>query len=369
MPDTPTDTHRPPHQRTYEATPSNVEVRQNDDNGVFELRMPIASTGDVRNKDDPPLSRDVVDGMAQQINDDGLSVGVFVDHGDTTISGRSPYSIAERVGEWQNADITTRENGDEADLLEATARMMDPDSLPDIPVRGHLGTVKELAQRDMAVPASIGWRDDDDAPGGVDLMEASVVGIQADKRTHSEAQAKAGAVVARAATRAGVNADALLREVKAAIDTETAMTDDTSESADDTDQDEQADDHRADLDETMERLVDLQEEQMEMLRELMGAMDDDDGDDDEEEDDEENAADDPGEDTTEQSDDDNDDERAADDITSELQDLRDELDAVRKGGISADDVDVPNNNEEKRDSDDEQTDDPGTGDAVKSLIK
>jgi hypothetical protein len=366
MPDTPTDTHRPPHQRTYEATPNNVEVRQNDDNGVFELRMPIASTGDVRNKDDPPLSRDEVDGMAQQIGDGVVSV--FPDHGQTAISPNS-YSVAEKGGEWQQADVTTRDDGD-AQLLEATARLMDPDTLPDIPIRRILGTIKELATRDMSISASIGWRDDEDAPGGVDLMEASLVGIPADKRTHSEASA--GGVVARAATRAGVDADALVREVEAAVDTETAMTNEDNESATgqnaDTDQGEQADDHRADLDETMERLVDLQEEQMEMLRELMGAMDDDDGDDDEDEDDEENAADGPDEDTTEQSDD-NDDERAADDITSELQDLRDELDAVRNGGISADDVDIPNNDEEKRDSDDEQSDDSGTGDAVKSLIK
>ena len=372
MPDTPNNTHRPHYRQTYEANGADVELRQNDDTGVFELRMPIASTGDVRNNDDAPLSRDKVDGMARQINDDGLSVGVFVDHGDTTISGRSPYSIAERVGEWQDADITTREDSDEADLLEATARMMDPDSLPDIPVRGHLGTVKELAQRDMAVPASIGWRDDDDAPGGVDLMEASVVGIQADKRTHSEAGA--GAVVARAATRAGVDADALVREVRAAVDTETAMTDDTSESADDTDQGEQADDHRADLDETMDRLVDLQEEQMEMLREMMQAMDDGDGDDDEEDDDDEeeqSATGDADAEPAEQSGDGDatDDDRDANDIQEELKALREELDAVREGGISDDDVDVPGNDDEKRDTDNEQADDSGTGDAVKSLIK
>jgi hypothetical protein len=211
------DTNSPPHRRTFEASGDDIEVRQ-DEESVFELRMPIASTGEVRNEGDDPLTRDEVDGMVRQINDGSLTVGVFVDHGRTNISGPTRYSIAERVGEWQDAEVTTRDDGD-AELLKATARMMDPDSLPDIPVRGHLGTVKELAVRDMSVPASIGWGDDESAPGGVDLMEASVVGIQADKRTHSEASA--GEVVARAAVDAGADPNALVREVRAAVDTDT----------------------------------------------------------------------------------------------------------------------------------------------------
>jgi hypothetical protein len=206
------NTHSPPHRRTFEASGDDIEVRQ-DEESVFELRMPIASTGKVRNEGDDPLTRDEIGGMARQINDGSLTVGVFVDHGQTNISGAARYSIAERVGEWQDAEVTTRDDRD-AELLEATARMMDPDSLPDIPVRGHLGTVKELAVRDMSVPASIGWGDDGDAPGGVDLMEASVVGIQADKRTHSEASA--GEVVARAAVDAGADPDLLVEQVKAA---------------------------------------------------------------------------------------------------------------------------------------------------------
>lgn len=216
MTDTGDDTNSPPHRRTFEASGDDIEVRQ-DEESVFELRMPIASTGEVRNQGDDPLTRDEVDGMVRQINDGSLTVGVFVDHGQTNISGAARYSIAERVGEWQDAEVTTRDERD-AELLEATARMMDPDSLPDIPVRGHLGTVKELAVRDMSVPASIGWADDEDAPGGVDLMEASVVGIQADKRTHSEASA--GEVVARAAVSAGADPGALVREVQAAVDTD-----------------------------------------------------------------------------------------------------------------------------------------------------
>jgi len=211
------DGNSPPHRRTFEASGDDVKIRQDEESGIFELRMPIASTGTVRNEGDDPLTRDEVDGMARQINDGSLTVGTFVDHGQTDISGPARYSIAERVGEWTDAEVTTREDGG-AELLEATARMMDPDSLPDIPVRGHLGTVKELAVRDMSVPASIGWADDENAPGGVDLMEASVVGIQADRRTHSEASA--GEVVARAAVDAGADADALVREVRAALNTD-----------------------------------------------------------------------------------------------------------------------------------------------------
>jgi len=214
MTDTGDDTNSPPHRRIFEASGDDIEVRQ-DEESVFELRMPIASTGEVRNQGDDPLTRDEVDGMVRQINDGSLTVGVFVDHGQTNISGAARYSIAERVGEWQDAEVTTRDDRD-AELLEATARMMDPDSLPDIPVRGHLGTVKELAVRDMSVPASIGWADDEDAPGGVDLMEASVVGIQADKRTHSEASG--GQAVARAAVAAGADPDALVAQVRQVVE-------------------------------------------------------------------------------------------------------------------------------------------------------
>jgi len=355
------DPHRPPHQRTYEANSDDIEVRQDEDS-VFELRMPIASTGNVRNNGDDPLTRDEVDGMARQINDGSLTVGVFVDHGQTNIAGAARYSIAERVGEWHNADVTTRDNRD-AELLEATARMMNPDSLPDIPVRGHLGTVKELAVRDMSVPASIGWADDEDAPGGVDLMEASVVGIQADKRTHSEASA--GTVVARAAVDVGADPELLVEQVKAA--TQPKMTDQPPSEDSDTNGEQTADDGETTqrgMEEELREMREQMEENTTMTREMheqmVGGEENADGDDeldDDADDDDQSAATDATDAGT---------DRAA--LAKELDALREELDEVREGGIARDDVDVPSNNE-ARDTDDEQTDDSGTGDAVKSLIK
>jgi hypothetical protein len=384
MTDASDDLNSPPHRRTFEASGDDIEVRQNEESGIFELRMPIASTGEVRNENDDPLTRDEVDGMARQINDGSLTVGVFVDHGQTDISGAARYSIAERVGEWQEADVTTRDNGD-AELLDATARMMDPDSLPDIPVRGHLGTVKELAVRDMSVPASIGWADDEDAPGGVDLMEASVVGIQADKRTHSEASAEK--IVARAAVEAGAEPDDLMREIRTAIGAESACPDSDNEMSENTEsaegsqadqeQEEQTDEQRADMNESINRLVDLQEEQTDMLREMKQAMDDDkdgeDGedDDDNEEEEGENAANGANNENKEQSagSDETNDKGADDELRNELEDLREQLKAVREGGLTAEDVDVPGDDPdgEERETD-EQTDEFGE-DAVKSLIK
>jgi len=393
MTDRTDDRNSPPRRRTFEASGDDVELRQDEGGGTFELRMPIASTGDVRNANDDPLTRDEVDGMARQINDGSLTVGVFVDHGQTTISGTGRYSIAERVGEWQDAEVTTRDGGD-AELLAATARMMDPDSLPDIPVRGHLGTVKELAIRDMSVPASIGWADDEDAPGGVDLMEASVVGIQADKRTHSESSASE--VVARAAVDAGADPGALVESVVGAgTDRNTIMTDNSDESADEQnaghEQDEQPGNQRADMSETMDRLVDLQEDQTEMLRTMIERMDDDDGDVDGDEDSGDGGEEDGGEQTAgdpddEQSAADDDDDDATDDgrfvtvdvdqdaegLEEEIEELREQLDAVRDGGVTEEDVDMPDADAdeatEERDTEENSTENAGE-DAVKSLLK
>jgi len=454
MTDDTAEMNSPPHRRTFEASGDDVEVRQPEDteDGVFELRLPIASTGEVRNQGDDPLTRDEIDAMARQIGDGVVSV--FPDHGESALSP-SRYSIVEKGGEWREAEITTRDEGDAA-LLEATARLMDPDTLPDIPIREMLGTVKELVNRDMSIPASIGWRDDEGAPGGVDLMEASLVGIPADPRTKSGASASE--VVARAAVDAGADPDALVARVKAAtrnlddpefsegdaVEWESGATvrgrvadigpefkpseeledpitgedgeavylihelddeleppqyrrenvakpesslnesqadlpplegnfaDEDSNSMTEQDTSEESDtteEQRAEMGETMNRLVDLQEEQTEMLREMMQAMDgEDEEDDDEEEEDDEQSAD--TEDTDTQDTDETDGEQSADvdeDLRDEISTLREQLDEVREGGVSDEDVDVPSDDEsEERDS--EQTTDHAE-DGAKSLLR
>jgi len=155
--------------------------------------------------------------MAQQIGDGVVSV--FPDHGQTGIGGPNRYSIGEKGGEWEEAEVVSAQDADaDADQLVATARLMDPDTLSDIPVRKYVGTIKELAERDMAVPSSIGWGQNDAMPGGVDLMEASIVGIPADPRTHSDASA--AEVVARSAVDAGADPDALVDAVQSAVESE-----------------------------------------------------------------------------------------------------------------------------------------------------
>ncbi|WP_435175638.1 hypothetical protein [Halorussus sp. AFM4] len=183
------------HRAYHQPDPDRVTVREPDDedtDGVFTVRMPIASTGEVRNQGDDPLTRDELAGMAQQIEE--RSVGVFLDHGANRDISASRYGATGKVGEWANPDVV---DAGEEDLLEADARLMDPDTLPDATgsVREALSALKAQVERDFALSSSIGWREDDTYPGGNDLMEASIVGIGADPRTTSEAP---GAATARA---------------------------------------------------------------------------------------------------------------------------------------------------------------------------
>lgn len=214
---------QPQHQqyRSHTTPPANrIQYRQPDDgeDGVFEVRMPIATTGEVRNQGDDPLTRDELDGMRQQIEE--RTVGVFLDHGGTNLGGMERYSAVEKVGEWRDPELATRDDEDGPAELVATAELMDPESLPagvgDL--RAALGSIKEQVKRDFSVSASIGWREDDSYPGGNDLMEASIVGIGADPRTTSDAEGEGVGVVARAAIEAGADPNQLLNEVRSAID-------------------------------------------------------------------------------------------------------------------------------------------------------
>lgn len=186
-----TDTDEPQYRAYHRPDPDRVELREEDggdgdDGGTFRVRMPIATTGEVRNEGDDPLTREELEGMAQQI--DERAVGVFGDHGANPDMAGSRYSAFEKLGEWEDPEIQSRDDGDE-DELAATARMMDPETLPESTgmLREGLSRLKEQAKREMSLSSSIGWRDDDAYPGGVDLMETSIVGIGADPRTTSQA--------------------------------------------------------------------------------------------------------------------------------------------------------------------------------------
>lgn len=349
------------HSQHYRATGDHMAVRDPDevegDEDVFEVRMPIASTGEVRNEGDDPLTRDELAGMARQLSE--REIGVFPSHGSDDLVTGGRYSQLEKLGVWTDATVEER---DGADLLVATARMPDPETLP--PATGEfrqaLAILKEQATREIPMDASIGWRDDDDAPGGNDLMEASIVGIGADPRTNTGDES--AAVVARAAVDAGADPNALVSVVREAVsdadgDTNThdTMTDDDPGDADagTTDGEQDADDtdtERVSEDEYRERMLDLQTQQMEVLSSLAERENDDEDDDEEDEDDdeEEQSADtdadaggdgddpDPNPDGEQDADADDADTRDPGAIAEEIDSLRDELDKIRSGEVGVD---------------------------------
>lgn len=383
---------QPDHRFSRDVPAEAISLRQpEDEDGVFDVRMPIATTGEVRNEGDDPLSRDELDGMARQIDD--RAVPVFLDHGRSAVGGPKRYSAVEKIGEWTEANVRERD-ADDTDELVATARLMDPETLPNLGgLREAIGSIREQVKRDFSLSASIGWRDDDSAPGGVDLMEASIVGIGADPRTTSGSDV--AEIVARSALATDLTpkelvagfraimalerdgdpvddepealarlADAVGGEQEAAKDQPNGhdMTDEPDESADDaddtTEQDEEPEETHADAEEFRERMLELQEQQMETLEAIAERVTDED--DDEDEDEEDQAGDD-------EEDEDDEDENAAEadddarDLESEIETLREELAEVRDGGIGEGDVDT--GDEHDADADDE-TDEPDDKHAV-----
>jgi hypothetical protein len=216
MTDTDGTAHRSLH---YDAPADAVEFRDSEEveseDGLMELRIPIASTGDVRNEGDDPLSTRELRGMAEQINT--LSKGVFPEHGKGDFVEYGKYSQFEKLGYWADAELEREAASDGADLLMATARMPDPEPMPKQTgdYRQALAILKEQAVRGIPISASIGWRDDEEMPGGVDLMEASIVGIGADPRTNTGGGEQ---LVARAAVEAGADPDALVETVRDAVE-------------------------------------------------------------------------------------------------------------------------------------------------------
>lgn len=207
------------HRHHYRAVGDAIQIREPEEvegeDGVFEIRMPIASTGDVRNEDDDPLTRGELEGFARQLSE--RSIGVFPAHGGDDMIASGRYSPFERLGNWNTAEFQTRsEDGDDG-VLMATARMPDPETLPAATkeYRTALAILKEQATRGIDQDASIGWREDDDFDGGNDLMEASIVGIGADWRTNTGDEA--AEVVTQAALDAGADKADLLEHVRAAI--------------------------------------------------------------------------------------------------------------------------------------------------------
>ena len=179
-----TDTPAPTYRSRIDPPADTVEVRESDeldtDDDMMAVRMPAASTGEVRNEGDDPLTTDELRGMAQQVDD--LTRGVFPEHGKGNFVSAGQYSQFEKRGYWSDAEVVDNLSDDGEDMLMATARMPDPETLPSATgdYREALAILKEQAKRGIPISASIGWREDESAPGGNDLMEMSIVGIGAD---------------------------------------------------------------------------------------------------------------------------------------------------------------------------------------------
>jgi hypothetical protein len=202
----------------YRSAPGDAEIRETaeSDDGMMDLRIPIASSGEVRNEGDEPLTRAELKGMAQQVND--LTTGVFAEHGVGNMVTDGHYSQFEKLGYWADGEIEVEAADDGEDLLMATARMPDPSTLPSgaREYKQALIILREQAKRGIPIDASIGWREDGNYPGGVDLMEASLVGIGADPRTNTSG-ADPVATVTRAAVDAGADPADLVAEVERAV--------------------------------------------------------------------------------------------------------------------------------------------------------
>lgn len=367
-----TDPDDPAHRRHTRAPGDEITVREpeevDDEDGVFEVRMPIASTGKVRNDGDDPLSRNELSGMASQLSE--REVGVFPAHGGDQMIASGRYSPFEKLGVWRDGDIQERGSGEE--VLMATARMPDPETLPAATgdYRQGLAILKEQAMRGIPLESSIGWRDDEEFRGGVDLMEASIVGIGADWRTNTgDEQAE---VVARAAIDAGADPGELVERVADAVDadredrdTDVSMTDDDSGTDAGTTDEQDADDgettERADAPEWAARMLDL----LENLNSAIRESDDSDDEEDDEEDEEEQAADDP-DDTQESDDADTESEQSADPddadgtetpMDERIAELEDALESLRAGEDSVETPEADPDDEQDADSDDADTDD------------
>lgn len=362
------------HRAYHQPDPDRVELRDPDDedeDGVFSIRMPIVSTGDVRNDGDDPFSRDELAGMARQIEE--RPVGVFLDHGASALGGGggmfgNRYSAIGKVGEWAAPDVIDTQDGDGPALLEADARLMDPETLSSETgeVREALAALKSQVERGFALSSSIGWRQDDTSPGGNDLMEASIVGIGADPRTVSESTA----AVARAAVESGVDPDEFLDELRDVVmgpdaydgrEAGDTVTDDESASGEQSEDTTEEQDEQRDAPEWAQELLEEQQKQTELLNTIDDAVREDDDEEDESED--EDEEDEEDEEQSADADDESGDGGVDEQSSDAVDELRDAVEKLREGGIDVTDVELPDaDTSDEQAADDEDETDSATTD-------
>jgi len=208
--------HDDPQYRTrHEADPDHVEVREEDGDGLFRIRMPVTSTAEAR--DGVAFDRDRLEGWTRQIETGG--VGVFLDHGRNETTG-SRYSALGKVGYW---DAPALEERDGVTDLMADAVIADPSAMGDDvgEIREALAWLKTQAELGIPLSSSVGWSDDTgdrELPGDSDLLEISIVGIPSDPRTSTASAEPAAMARAVSAASSDFDVQTFIRAVEALQD-------------------------------------------------------------------------------------------------------------------------------------------------------
>jgi len=285
------------HRRTWTHDPERVRVEDVEGEGLWKVRMPLASTAEAR--DGRALERDVIEGWREQIEAEPLPL--FLDHGSDDLTGHR-YGQLGRVGYWTDPETVERDDGVvdlEADAVVVGPEAVDEDAGQYREALSWLRTQAEL----LPLASSAGWSEDTgsrDPPGGFDLMEASLVGIPSDERTTTASADPVAMARAVEAASEEFDAETFLRE----LGQENAnMTDDDTPADDAGDEPDEQHEESADewrmtedkYDRLMSRMDDLEaanDEELEILREMYEADYSDDESDDGEDEDEGGEADD-----------------------------------------------------------------------------
>ena len=175
-------------EKRFTANPDAVEVREADDDGRKQIRMPVSSSATDRDGDQ--FSEEGLKDLRDQINEGRIPM--FLDHGRGSRGGY--YSALGMVGRWDSAEI--EQEGDDLKVLYAigTPTKANPDA----------DDMVALIEDEMPVGSSVGFRVldyDGDRQEGYkfnksDLLEISNVGIPSNPETVN-AGADVGALAAK----------------------------------------------------------------------------------------------------------------------------------------------------------------------------
>jgi len=92
------------HRRRHTAEPGDVRV-DDDEDGFFRIRMPLASSDEAR--DGRALERSIIEGWRDQIAAEPLPL--FLDHGHSGVAEHR-YGALGKVGYWEEPEIVERDS-------------------------------------------------------------------------------------------------------------------------------------------------------------------------------------------------------------------------------------------------------------------